>query len=90
MFNDHFLDGEKSRTICEDFLHRNHGDGIVMVTDPPFGGRVEILAEVIQRMMGRWTMGLQGKSSKGSSSFGIDSLEQELAFCIARWTDREL
>ncbi|XP_033634478.1 rRNA N6-adenosine-methyltransferase ZCCHC4-like isoform X1 [Asterias rubens] len=63
MFNDHFLDGEKSRTICEDFLHRNHGDGIVMVTDPPFGGRVEILAEVIQRMMGRWTMGLQDLGS---------------------------
>ncbi|XP_022105996.1 zinc finger CCHC domain-containing protein 4-like isoform X2 [Acanthaster planci] len=63
MFNDHFFEGEPSRSICREFLHCNRGNNVVVVTDPPFGGRVEILVEVLKRMMALWKEGAHGPDS---------------------------
>ena len=63
MFNNHFFDGDLSRTVCQKFLHCNHGEGVVMVTDPPFGGRVEVLAAVIKQMMSWWKEGSNSKTA---------------------------
>nr|XP_002738407.1 PREDICTED: zinc finger CCHC domain-containing protein 4-like [Saccoglossus kowalevskii] len=54
MFNHHFFDGDESEKYFQDFLHRNGGDGVVVVTDPPFGGLVEVLAFTIKRIMMLW------------------------------------
>lgn len=61
MFNHYFLDGDSSQEVFDSFLHRNHGDGIVMVTDPPFGGLVEVLASGVTWIMKRWQQGNDGK-----------------------------
>ncbi|XP_038072557.1 rRNA N6-adenosine-methyltransferase ZCCHC4-like isoform X2 [Patiria miniata] len=63
MFNHHFFEGEPSRDVCREFLHRNHGDDVVVVTDPPFGGRVEILVEVLKKIMELWKEGADGPDS---------------------------
>ncbi|XP_063313920.1 rRNA N6-adenosine-methyltransferase ZCCHC4 isoform X1 [Pelobates fuscus] len=44
MFNHHFFGGEPSQSKCQKFLQEDNGDGVIMVTDPPFGGLVEPLA----------------------------------------------
>lgn len=54
MFNHFFLDGPQSQDICRDFLARDGGEGVVMVTDPPFGGMVDALAAGVRWKMNRW------------------------------------
>uniref|UniRef100_A0A8D0H762 rRNA N(6)-adenosine-methyltransferase ZCCHC4 n=1 Tax=Sphenodon punctatus TaxID=8508 RepID=A0A8D0H762_SPHPU len=54
MFNHYFFGGEAAREVCRKFLHQNKGEGIIMVTDPPFGGLVEALAFGFQKLIAMW------------------------------------
>ncbi|XP_056411797.1 rRNA N6-adenosine-methyltransferase ZCCHC4 isoform X2 [Hyla sarda] len=56
MFNHHFFGGEAARSICQKFLQEDDGQGVIMVTDPPFGGLVEPLAFSFKRMSDLWRM----------------------------------
>ncbi|KAG5876380.1 hypothetical protein JTB14_032191 [Gonioctena quinquepunctata] len=44
MFNHHFF-FEESQKIFMDYLKTDNGKDMVLVTDPPFGGRTELLAQ---------------------------------------------
>lgn len=55
MFNHHFFDGEKSSSTFNEFLCGSHGDKTAIVTDPPFGGLVEVLAFTLRKIMKIWT-----------------------------------
>ncbi|XP_053314317.1 rRNA N6-adenosine-methyltransferase ZCCHC4 isoform X2 [Spea bombifrons] len=50
MFNHHFFGGEAAQSICQKFLREDDGRGVIMVTDPPFGGLVEPLAFSFKRL----------------------------------------
>nr|XP_054765566.1 rRNA N6-adenosine-methyltransferase ZCCHC4-like [Lytechinus pictus] len=54
MFNHYFLDGPTSQERCREFLRRDDGEGVVMVTDPPFGGMVDALASGVRWIMEMW------------------------------------
>ncbi|XP_030841983.1 rRNA N6-adenosine-methyltransferase ZCCHC4-like [Strongylocentrotus purpuratus] len=54
MFNHYFLDGAQSQESCREFLTRDDGEGVVMVTDPPFGGMVDALASGVKWIMEMW------------------------------------
>uniref|UniRef100_A0A8C5LU77 Zinc finger CCHC-type containing 4 n=1 Tax=Leptobrachium leishanense TaxID=445787 RepID=A0A8C5LU77_9ANUR len=50
MFNHHFFGGEAAQSMCQKFLEEDDGEGVIMVTDPPFGGLVEPLAFSFHRL----------------------------------------
>ncbi|XP_069600750.1 rRNA N6-adenosine-methyltransferase ZCCHC4 isoform X1 [Ranitomeya imitator] len=54
MFNHHFFGGEAAENICQTFLQEDDGRGVIMVTDPPFGGLVEPLAFSFKRIGNMW------------------------------------
>ncbi|XP_044152496.1 rRNA N6-adenosine-methyltransferase ZCCHC4 isoform X3 [Bufo gargarizans] len=54
MFNHHFFGGEASQKICQKFLQEDDGRGVIMVTDPPFGGLVEPLAFSFKKIRDMW------------------------------------
>ncbi|XP_014746964.1 PREDICTED: zinc finger CCHC domain-containing protein 4 [Sturnus vulgaris] len=54
MFNHHFFGGEAARETCRKFLYEENGEGVIMVTDPPFGGLVEALASSFKKLMAMW------------------------------------
>lgn len=54
MFNHHFFGGEAAQNICQKFLQEDDGQGVIMVTDPPFGGLVEPLAFSFKKMSDMW------------------------------------
>jgi len=47
MFNNYFF-LENSKQVFKDFLQTDKGKDMVLITDPPFGGRVELLAQTIK------------------------------------------
>ncbi|KAJ8932230.1 hypothetical protein NQ314_014823 [Rhamnusium bicolor] len=49
MFNDYFFFNE-AKTVFEDFLKCNRAEGMVLIIDPPFGGRVEPLAFTLNKL----------------------------------------
>jgi hypothetical protein len=51
LFNNYFFSQEKGAHVLAEFLQHDSGRGIVIVMDPPFGGRVEPLAKTIQEIM---------------------------------------
>ncbi|XP_023579492.1 zinc finger CCHC domain-containing protein 4 isoform X5 [Octodon degus] len=57
MFNHHFFDGKPALEVCRAFLQEDKGDGVIMVTDPPFGGLVEPLAITFKKLIGMWKEG---------------------------------
>ncbi|XP_064629909.1 rRNA N6-adenosine-methyltransferase ZCCHC4-like [Lineus longissimus] len=59
MFNHHFFGGEESKKIYTKFL-RN--EKLVVVTDPPFGGLVEVIAFTVKKIMQEWKV--EGKHEK--------------------------
>ncbi|XP_018428765.1 PREDICTED: zinc finger CCHC domain-containing protein 4 [Nanorana parkeri] len=63
MFNHHFFGGEAPKAVCQSFLQEDDGDGIIMVTDPPFGGLVEPLSFSFKKMSEMW----RTPSNTGSS-----------------------
>ncbi|XP_068134395.1 rRNA N6-adenosine-methyltransferase ZCCHC4 isoform X2 [Hyperolius riggenbachi] len=54
MFNNHFFGGEAPKSVCQRFLQEEDGEGVIMVTDPPFGGLVEPLAFSFKKMTKLW------------------------------------
>ncbi|XP_052590892.1 rRNA N6-adenosine-methyltransferase ZCCHC4 isoform X3 [Peromyscus californicus insignis] len=57
MFNHHFFDGKAALEVCRAFLQEEEGDGVIMVTDPPFGGLVEPLAITFKKLIAMWKEG---------------------------------
>nr|KAF6432772.1 zinc finger CCHC-type containing 4 [Rousettus aegyptiacus] len=57
MFNHHFFDGKAALEICRTFLQEDKGEGVIMVTDPPFGGLVEPLAVTFKKLIAMWKEG---------------------------------
>nr|CAD7574859.1 unnamed protein product [Timema californicum] len=49
-FNNYFFGGESSAAVLSQFLQKGDGEGVVLVTDPPFGGRVEPLAYTLKKI----------------------------------------
>ncbi|XP_019381677.1 PREDICTED: zinc finger CCHC domain-containing protein 4 isoform X2 [Gavialis gangeticus] len=54
MFNHYFFGGEVAQEVCRKFLHEEKGEGVIMVTDPPFGGLVEALAFSFKKLIAMW------------------------------------
>ncbi|XP_060221298.1 rRNA N6-adenosine-methyltransferase ZCCHC4 isoform X3 [Meriones unguiculatus] len=57
MFNHHFFDGKAALEVCKAFLQEEEGEGVIMVTDPPFGGLVEPLAITFKKLIAMWKEG---------------------------------
>uniref|UniRef100_K7GBA5 Zinc finger CCHC-type containing 4 n=3 Tax=Pelodiscus sinensis TaxID=13735 RepID=K7GBA5_PELSI len=72
MFNHYFFGGEAAHEICRKFLHQEKGEGVILVTDPPFGGLVEPLAFSFKKLIAAWRE-VQGEdhSSKDLPIFWI-------------------
>ena len=43
--------------VCRTFLQKDEGEGVIMVTDPPFGGLVEPLAVTFKKLIAMWKEG---------------------------------
>uniref|UniRef100_A0A8C8VL01 Zinc finger CCHC-type containing 4 n=1 Tax=Pelusios castaneus TaxID=367368 RepID=A0A8C8VL01_9SAUR len=54
MFNHYFFGGEAAHEICRKFLQQDKGEGVILVTDPPFGGLVEPLAFSLKKLIATW------------------------------------
>ncbi|XP_068214723.1 rRNA N6-adenosine-methyltransferase ZCCHC4 [Palaemon carinicauda] len=52
MFNHHFFDGEKSKDTYQQFITGE--EKLVVVCDPPFGGRMELLAHNLLVIQNEW------------------------------------
>ena len=46
-----FFSEEEGAYVLNEFLQRDGGNGVVLVMDPPFGGRVEPLAKTVREIM---------------------------------------
>ncbi|CAH1783078.1 unnamed protein product [Owenia fusiformis] len=53
MFNHHFLDGSVAHKLYESFLE-SESSRIAIVTDPPYGGRVEVLTHTLKKINKTW------------------------------------
>ncbi|XP_043727104.1 rRNA N6-adenosine-methyltransferase ZCCHC4 isoform X4 [Cervus elaphus] len=72
MFNHHFFDGKAALEVCKTFLQEDRGEGVIMVTDPPFGGLVEPLAVTFKKLIAMWKEGhSQDNSQKELPIFWI-------------------
>ncbi|KAB7504625.1 Zinc finger CCHC domain-containing protein 4 [Armadillidium nasatum] len=54
MFNHYFFGGHKSREVYEDFLKENPADKLLVIIDPPFGGRVELISNTLSTLEKEW------------------------------------
>ncbi|XP_074085785.1 rRNA N(6)-adenosine-methyltransferase ZCCHC4 isoform X3 [Macrotis lagotis] len=57
MFNHHFFDGKAALESCRKFLQEDKDLGLILVTDPPFGGLVEPLTVTFKKFMEMWKEG---------------------------------
>ncbi|XP_053560057.1 rRNA N6-adenosine-methyltransferase ZCCHC4 [Bombina bombina] len=71
MFNHHFFGGEEAQDICRKFLQKDDGEGVLLVTDPPFGGLVEPLAFSFKRLREMWKTSSNTESGKELPMFWI-------------------
>lgn len=71
MFNHHFFGGETALEMCRNFLQLDNGDGVIMVTDPPFGGLVEPLAHSFKKLVALWRLQPEEGISKELPIFWI-------------------
>ncbi|XP_047421760.1 rRNA N6-adenosine-methyltransferase ZCCHC4 isoform X2 [Sciurus carolinensis] len=72
MFNHHFFDGKAALEVCRAFLQEDKGEGVILVTDPPFGGLVEPLAITFKKLIAMWKEGQsQDESQKELPIFWI-------------------
>ena len=62
MFNHHFFHGSAAQSTFCDFLTGELCERMVVVTDPPFGGLIEVLAETLKVIMKQWKDRNQGIS----------------------------
>lgn len=49
-FNCHWFDGDEGKAVTQQFMQKANEKEIAIVTDPPFGGRVEPLVHTFQRL----------------------------------------
>lgn len=54
MFNHHFFNGTESQEKFSEFLTEKENKHVAIVTDPPFGGLVEVLASTLNRIFDEW------------------------------------
>ena len=54
MFNHHFFDGSRSSKFYKAFLSGEDGEKVALITDPPFGGLVEVLSHTVKKIMIDW------------------------------------
>lgn len=54
MFNHYFFNNDQSESVFTKFITEADGKHVAMVTDPPFGGLVEVLASTIKRILKLW------------------------------------
>ncbi|KAM4709027.1 rRNA N(6)-adenosine-methyltransferase ZCCHC4 [Discoglossus pictus] len=71
MFNHHFFGGEVAEGVCQNFLQEDNGEGVILVTDPPFGGLVEPLAFSFQRLRDTWKTSSNANRGKELPMFWI-------------------
>ena len=55
MFNHYFFRGAVAQAAYKKFLSNSNSDEIILVTDPPFGGLVEVIAHTIRKIMTDWS-----------------------------------
>jgi hypothetical protein len=67
MFNHHFFNGIESVSIYEQFL-KEAKNNLAVVMDPPFGGKVEIIAHTLRKIDGEYKLLNGVKSSEISSN----------------------
>ncbi|XP_026370322.1 rRNA N6-adenosine-methyltransferase ZCCHC4 isoform X2 [Ursus arctos] len=79
MFNHHFFDGKAALEVCRTFLQEDKGEGVIMVTDPPFGGLVEPLAVTFKKLIAMWKEGQSQAVTKNypCSGFSLIFLNPE-------------
>ena len=54
MFNHYFFNDDKSEQIFSNFITETDDKHVAMVTDPPFGGLVEVLVSTFNRIIETW------------------------------------
>ncbi|XP_046458566.1 rRNA N6-adenosine-methyltransferase ZCCHC4-like [Daphnia pulex] len=69
MFNHHFFNGIEGFSIYEQFL-KEAKNNLAVVMDPPFGGKVEIIAHTLRKIDGEYKR-LNGVKSSEISNFWI-------------------
>ena len=60
MFNHHFFEGEGAKSRYLEFLTEGCDERVAVVTDPPFGGMVDVLAHNLKKVETDWKMCNQG------------------------------
>lgn len=66
--------------VCKAFLQEEEGEGVIMVTDPPFGGLVEPLAITFKKLIAMWKEG----QSQGTFFFffTLNCCKMSMGLCI--------
>ena len=54
MFNHYFFNDTQNEETFTRFITETEDKHVAIVTDPPFGGLVEVLASTIKRIMTTW------------------------------------
>lgn len=54
MFNHYFFNNDKSEQVFSNFITEADDKHVAMVTDPPFGGLVEVLVSTFNRIIEMW------------------------------------
>ena len=70
MFNHYFFRGRPA--AYKKFLSHSTCDEIILVTDPPFGGLVAVIAHTIRRIMADWAQDPDGMLWLKTIIFCID------------------
>lgn len=64
MFNHYFFDGASGEATFTKFLEESHGN-LALVIDPPFGGKVDVLAHTLKKIFRQYS-DIVGDTSKMS------------------------
>ena len=70
MFNHYFFRGRQA--AYKKFLSHSTRDEIILVTDPPFGGLVAVIAHTIRKIMADWVQDPDGMIWLNTILFCID------------------
>nr|KAG5697730.1 hypothetical protein BaRGS_006252 [Batillaria attramentaria] len=84
MFNHHFFD-LRGESIFKSFL-REGGKGLVLVTDPPFGGMVEALAATFSKIQQAWKKLFETDASLPILWFFPYFMEKRISQCLPSLT----
>ena len=73
MFNHHFFEGVDSQTVYKKFL-TDGKNKIALVMDPPFGGKVDVIANTVEKIASDYQQLNKLNSSDLSSIKNLDFL----------------